>query len=212
MAKTTNINRAPTARRHELEHYCRDLNGWPRSWMGLEKDLAHGEQLVTLFRPFLEHLAASSLSPKTIQQHVDNVWVLGGEFIRDLHDDPPLRRRPVDQVLSQMVEYGGPLLYGAAKRTRGRSMPPAGSCIVSSRRQLGDRTHRVSPDEDFSNDQDHTRKADSFSCPFAYTRSMRCSIQGRTGTHHGDRQEEFKRAGTARIPGDENHRPAGESL
>jgi hypothetical protein len=29
----------PAAPRHGLEHYCRDLNGWPRSWMGLEKDL-----------------------------------------------------------------------------------------------------------------------------------------------------------------------------
>jgi len=79
--------------------------------MGLKKDLPPGEQLVTLFRPFLEHLAASSLSPKTIQKHVDNMWVLGGEFIRDLHNDPPLRKRPVDQVLSKMIEYGGPLLY-----------------------------------------------------------------------------------------------------
>jgi hypothetical protein len=79
--------------------------------MGLEKDLDPGEHLVTLFRPFLEHLAASNLSPKTIQKHVDNMWVLGGEFIRDLHNDPPLRKRPVDLVLSKMIEYGGPLLY-----------------------------------------------------------------------------------------------------
>lgn len=79
--------------------------------MGLEKDLAPGEHLVTLFRPLLEHLAASNLSPKTIQKHVDNMWVLGGEFIRDLHNDPPLRKRPVDLVLSKMIEYGGPLLY-----------------------------------------------------------------------------------------------------
>jgi hypothetical protein len=85
--------------------------------MGLEKDLLPGEQLVALFRPFLEYLAASDLSSKTIQTHVDNVWVLGGEFIRDLNDDPPLRKRPVEQHLFneqhlfKMIEYGGPLLY-----------------------------------------------------------------------------------------------------
>jgi hypothetical protein len=45
--------------------------------MGLEKDLPPGEQLVTLFHPFLEDLAMSNLSPKTIQKHVDNLWVLG---------------------------------------------------------------------------------------------------------------------------------------
>ena len=110
-ARTSKINRAATAPHHDLEYYCRDLNGWPRSWMGLEKDLPPGEQLLTLFRPFLESLAASDLSPKTIQKHVDNMWVLGGEFIRDLHNDSSLRKKPVDRLLSQMIEYGGPLLY-----------------------------------------------------------------------------------------------------
>src|SRR6266704_449211 len=109
-ARTTKINRA-TAPRHDLEHYCRDLNGWPRSWMGLEKDLPPGEQLLTLFRPFLENLAASDLSPKTIQKHVDNMWALGGEFIRDLNYDQSLRKRPVEQHLFEMIEDGGPLLY-----------------------------------------------------------------------------------------------------
>jgi hypothetical protein len=79
--------------------------------MGLESDLPPGEQLVMLLRPFLEHLAASDLSPKTIQKHVDNLWALGGEFIRDLHNDPALRKRPVEQTLLRMIEYGGPLLY-----------------------------------------------------------------------------------------------------
>src|ERR1700722_9400299 len=80
--------------------------------MCLEKDLLAGQQLLTLFRPFLEHLAASDLSPKTIQKHVDNMWALGGEFIRDLHYDPSLRKKPVDAALRRMIESdGGPLLY-----------------------------------------------------------------------------------------------------
>jgi hypothetical protein len=79
--------------------------------MGLEKDLPAGEQLLVLFRPFLEHLAASDLSPKTIQKHIDNMWALGGEFIRELHSDSSLRKKPVERVLSSMIEYGGPLLY-----------------------------------------------------------------------------------------------------
>ena len=79
--------------------------------MGLEKDLPPGEQLVSVFHPFLEHLAVSDLSPKTIQKHVDNVWALGGEFIRDLDKDPSLRKKPVELVLRRMIEYGGPLLY-----------------------------------------------------------------------------------------------------
>jgi len=79
--------------------------------MGLEEDLPPGEQLLTLFRPFLEHLAASNLSPKTIQKHVDNMWALGGEFIRDLHSDTSLRKKPVEPILLQMIKSDGPLLY-----------------------------------------------------------------------------------------------------
>src|ERR1700692_4319212 len=110
-ARTTKINRAASAPRRDLEHYCRDLNGWPRSWMGLEKDLPPGEQLVACFRPFLEYLAASDLSPKTIQKHVDNMWALGGEFIRDLNDDPSLGKRTVKEHLLKRSEEAGPLLY-----------------------------------------------------------------------------------------------------
>ena len=40
----------------------------------LQEDLAPGEELLALFRPFIEHLASSGLSPKTIRRHVDNVW------------------------------------------------------------------------------------------------------------------------------------------
>lgn len=79
--------------------------------MGLDEDLLPGQELVTLFRPFLEHLAASSLSANTIQRHVDNMWALGGEFIRDIHYDPPMRKKPVKPALLEMIEYGGPLLY-----------------------------------------------------------------------------------------------------
>src|ERR1035438_285424 len=111
MWNRSRITRATSAPRRDLEHYCRVLNGWPHSWMGLEKDLPPGEQLVACFRPFLEYLAASDLSPKTIQKHVDNMWALGGEFIRDLNDDQSLRKRPVEQHLFKMLEEGGPLLY-----------------------------------------------------------------------------------------------------
>jgi len=131
-ARNTKINRAVTRPRHDLEHYCRDLNGWPRSWMGLEKDLPSGEQLLTLFRPFLEYLAASDLSPKTIQKHVDNMWALGGEFIRDLHSDSSLRKKPVEQVLLQTIEYGDHCSITAAKIGRDHSTPRAGSSAGSS--------------------------------------------------------------------------------
>jgi hypothetical protein len=98
--------------RHDLEYYCRDLNGWPRSWMGSEKDLPAGEALVARFRPFLEDLAASDLSPQTIQKHVDNLWALGGEIIRDLNEERSLRKKSTEQILDDRIdEEGGPLVY-----------------------------------------------------------------------------------------------------
>lgn len=117
-AKNSRVNRAASAPRASVEvsAYCRDLDNWPRSWMGLEKDLPPGEQLLRCLRPFIEHLAASSLSPKTIRRHVDNLWLLGGEIIRDLNYDASLRKMPADRLLHKAVhEEGGPLLYSGSE-------------------------------------------------------------------------------------------------
>jgi hypothetical protein len=111
-AGITKVNRAPTRPHHDLEHYCRDLNSWPRSWMGEEKDIPPGEKLVACFRPFLDALAASDLSPKTIQKHVDNLWALGGEIIRNLNETPSLRRKSIEDILDDRIDdEGGPLVY-----------------------------------------------------------------------------------------------------
>lgn len=89
--------------------------------MGWEKDLQPGEKLVTCFRPFLEYLVCSDLSPKTIQKHVDNMWLLGGEIIRDLNQTPSLRKAPVERLLADLVEDGGPLLYHSDSEEQQRS-------------------------------------------------------------------------------------------
>ena len=80
--------------------------------MGLEIDLLPGEKLVACFRPFLEALAASDLSPKVIQKHVDNVWSLGGEIIRSLNETPSLRKQSIEQILADRIDdEGGPLVF-----------------------------------------------------------------------------------------------------
>ena len=84
--------------------------------MGLEKDLPAGEQLLACFRPFIVHLASSSLSPKTIRNHVDNLWMMGGEIIRDLHYDPSLRKVAVERLLRNVVHQdGGPLIHNGSE-------------------------------------------------------------------------------------------------
>jgi hypothetical protein len=83
--------------------------------MGLEKDLPPGEQILACLRPFIEHLVSSSLSPKTIRQHVNNLWMLGGEIIRNLHYDPALRKMAADLLLRNAVhEDGGPLVHNGS--------------------------------------------------------------------------------------------------
>lgn len=80
--------------------------------MGDEKDIPPGEKLVAYFRPFLHALAASELSPKTIQKHVDNLWALGGEIIRNLNETPSLRRKSIEEILNDRIDdEGGPLVY-----------------------------------------------------------------------------------------------------
>jgi len=122
-AKTTRINRAARASAADLEYYCRGLNDWPRTWMGWEKDVPPGEKLVACFRPFLEYLVTSTdLSPKTIQRHVDHLWVLGGEIIRDLNETPSLREKNIEQILVDVIDdEGGPLIYGISSEQQQRS-------------------------------------------------------------------------------------------
>jgi hypothetical protein len=133
-AKTSSVNRAaPSASSSDASAYCRDLDNWPRSWMGLEKDLPPGEELVACLRPFIEHLASSSLSPKTIRRHVDNLWILGGEIIRDLNYTPSLRKVAAQRLLRDAVHAdGGPLFTTARKSSNTPSMRPAANSTASS--------------------------------------------------------------------------------
>jgi hypothetical protein len=91
--------------------------------MEWEKDLPPGEKLVACFRPFLEYLVTcADLSPKTMQKHVDNLWALGGEIIRDLNENPPLRRKNIKQILFDVIDDdGGPLIYGVSSEQQQRS-------------------------------------------------------------------------------------------
>jgi hypothetical protein len=95
---------------------CRDLSEWPERWMGEEKDLPPGRRLVEYFMPFLLHLAGSGLSKRTIQNHVDNMWLLGGEIIRDVNEDPSLRRVAAEQLVRDVIHAdGGPLIHNGSE-------------------------------------------------------------------------------------------------
>ena len=118
-AKTSRVHGTAEAPSSNASAYSRDLDTWPRSWMGVEKDLPPGEHLLACFRRFINQLASSSLSPKTIRKHVDNLWLLGGEIIRDLNDDPALRNVTADRLLRDAVHAdGGPLIHNGDEETQ----------------------------------------------------------------------------------------------
>jgi len=99
-----------------LQQYCPDLDNWPKSWSGGACDIEPGQQLVACFTPFLLHLLDLGLSRKTLRMHRDNSWLLGGALIRALREDPPLRNRPVQQVLSSATRVDGdPFIYNGTE-------------------------------------------------------------------------------------------------
>ncbi len=75
-----------------------------------------------MLQPFLREMLALSLSRKTLRQHRDNIWLLGGEVIRRLQMDSSLRRQPIQQVVLDLIgDDGGPLLSHGQSEAEQRS-------------------------------------------------------------------------------------------
>ena len=86
------------------------------------RDLPPGQQMVECFKPFLRHLLDLNLSAKTLRKHRDNLWLLGGEIISDLHQSPRLRKRPMAQVVfAALDDEGGPLISHGSSEDQQRS-------------------------------------------------------------------------------------------
>lgn len=89
--------------------------------MGDQRDILPGRTLVECFTPFLLQLAAAGLSKKTVQKHIDNLWILGGEIIRDLQETPKLRKKPLNELIDALLESDGPLIYHCESEEQQRS-------------------------------------------------------------------------------------------
>ena len=65
-----------------------------------------------LLTPFLLHLLEQQLATKTLRKHRDNIWLLGGEAIRERYADDQLMKLPIEQLIINLVDDdGGPLIY-----------------------------------------------------------------------------------------------------
>jgi len=92
----------------KLTDICPDFPEWPERWMCVKKDLEYGEQLLEAMRPFAEHIVEGDLARKTIKRHLTNLWLLGGEIIRNvgLYDEYSI---PASEKLRKSVgSDGGP--------------------------------------------------------------------------------------------------------
>lgn len=98
------------------------MDPWPQSWAGIVRDEAVGRALTDLMRPFLEHLHQHNLSAKTLRRHLDNLWLIGGEVIRNLHEDSTLRKMPTRSLLLDAIYDGEAPLIGDCTEEQQRSL------------------------------------------------------------------------------------------
>lgn len=95
-----------------LVRLCPDLQSWPQRWRYQDSDIAVGERLVECFALFLVHLLGQHLSTKTLQRHRDHLWMLGGEIIRRLQDEPNLQRSAANAIILEFMDPEcGPLIW-----------------------------------------------------------------------------------------------------
>jgi hypothetical protein len=95
-----------------LAHLCPDLDTWPESWRYDDADIATGKRIVQCFTSFLTRLLEQPLAMKTLRRHRDHLWMLGGEIIRRVHDEPVLRHQPINTIILQLGdEECGPLIW-----------------------------------------------------------------------------------------------------
>ena len=65
---------------------------------------------------FVSSPSSTTWCHRAFAEDVDNLWLLGGEIIRDLHNDPALRKLSADRLLPNAIhEGGGPLIYNGSE-------------------------------------------------------------------------------------------------
>ena len=88
----------------------KELNRWPRSWAGLDSDVPIGQEIVKAMRPCLSEMLNAKLASSTINRHMGNLWLLGGEIISSIYHDPELVGLAGRELILRFVnEEGGPL-------------------------------------------------------------------------------------------------------
>ena len=89
-----------------------EINEWPDSWAGFKKDVEYGQKLIQLMKPFIEELLQSECSYKTIKNHIDNLWVLGGYIIKEINNSQNKVDLEPHLLLTRYIDsIDGPWIY-----------------------------------------------------------------------------------------------------
>lgn len=133
------------------EEICPDLHEWPERWKLDENDVPYGKALLDAMRPFIEHLISAGLQEKTIEDHIDNLWLLGGEIIRNVNlstDSGLSLPRRKEAIFSCLIRRGkSPMVAPQApiRRQNLQVLALALSGLVQSRpgRDVGSAPHKL---------------------------------------------------------------------
>jgi hypothetical protein len=99
-----------------------DIDPWPHAWRVESRDLAPGQLMLDIFKVFLLHQVSLGRARKTLRLHRDHLFILGGQIIRLLHENPSLRQRGIVRVLAESIDDdGGPIIYPPLTESEQRS-------------------------------------------------------------------------------------------
>lgn len=76
----------------------------------MKEDVPYGAGIVEAMRPFIEALLDDGLTERTVQKHIGNLWLLGGEIIREVSMDEMYDKiTPADKLRESVGPNEGPL-------------------------------------------------------------------------------------------------------
>jgi len=88
-----------------------DIDNWPQSWAGFSEDVLYGKQVLPYMKEFIAFLKQKNLSVKTVNSHIDELWMLGGKIIDAIDDEKKNRDMdPLKLIFMLIDDEGGPLL------------------------------------------------------------------------------------------------------
>ena len=85
------------------------LKPWPKAWMGMLEDEVFGEKLIAELKPFVGSLVERGYAKKTLDRHLNNLFLMGGEIIRMVSIDEEYDADPAAVLRDSVEEEGGPL-------------------------------------------------------------------------------------------------------